>query len=326
MADFDPGTGAFVVPWWGAVAILALVVALAVLAVMRAGGARALSMLVQLLVGAVVLFAGWTILDRLNQRDRADERRALDVRMEELAARAMVPGSPLGCLDPVAADALDETCEKALFANAESIAGAIAFVSARLTLLSDMADFDAVSPGKVDQSIAGLRRWLERDRYGFVAYVLATRESCTEERCDAFALFNDTGRIVNNLRGHAFETRLERASANWAARPAQAVVAPPAAAPQPTVANPGPAAPPAPPVAANVNFPSANSIPPVSIMNNEPGFTGQNGVEDSRSDARAEAKPAPKRPAEKPAPRRAHGAGTPIPISPAPETAAARAQ
>src|SRR5581483_9759021 len=278
MADFDPATGAFIVPWWGAIAILALVVALAVLAVMRAGGSKAMTLLAQFIVVAVVVFVGWSIIDRMNQNERASQRRALDARMEQLTARAMAPGSSLGCLDPVAADALDESCEKALFANPESVASAMSFATAQLTLLSDMIDFEVRHPGSVDQPIASLRRVLERDRYGFVAYVLATRDSCTEDRCETFELFNDNGRVVSNLQGHSFETRLERANAAWAAAKQPQVAAPPppaaAAAPAASAGAPAHAA------ASSANFPSASSIPAVSIMNNEPGYTGQNGIDE----------------------------------------------
>jgi hypothetical protein len=146
-----------------------------------------------------------------------------------------------------------------------------------------------------------------------VAYVLATRDSCTEDRCETFDLFSDNGRVVSNLHGHSFEIRLERANAAWAAAKQPQVVAAPQpsapATPQPQAASA--AAPGHPPASSAANFPSASSIPAVSIMNNEPGYTGQNGVDDSK----AEQKPASKRPGEKPAPKRVQGAA-PIPIAP----------
>jgi hypothetical protein len=305
MADFDLATGTFTVPWWGAVAVLALVVALAVVAVLRAGGARAVTVLAQAGALAIVVFGGWAILERMDQRERADERRAFDARVAELAARAMAPGSSLGCLDPLTADALDEACEKTIFSSTENIAASTAFVAARLSLLADAIELEKNNPGSFDQTIADLRRPLERDRYGIVAHIFAVRDRCNVERCEAFALLEDTTRVISNLRSQEFESRIAKANAVAAARPVQAPVA---AAPAATTLASAPAANPA------ITFPSASTIPPVSIMNNEPGATGQNGM-----DEKAEAKPAPSKrqadkPAEKPAPRRAQA---PMPIAPA---------
>ncbi len=315
MADFDPVTGSFVVPWWAAIALAALVVALVVLAVLRAGGGRALSALAQLGAVAVVMFLGWSGLEKFDQREHAEDRRALDTRIADLAGRAMVPGSALGCLNPVAAD-IDEACEKAVFASPETTASAVSFVTAQLVLLGDARDLEGRSPASVGTNITRLRRELEHDRYGIVAHVLVTRDGCSADECDAFSLLEDSGRVAANILAHAFETRLARATTAWSGHQAQAAAAA------------APAAPPPAPVVSAATFPSAATIPPVSIMNNEPGATGQNGMDDQKKDAKAEAKPAaaaPKRPAEKPAPKRVQGAA-PMPIAPAQADASGRVQ
>jgi hypothetical protein len=120
---------------------------------------------------------------------------------------------------------------------------------------------------------AHLRHAAETDRFGIIAHVLAVREGCTAERCDAFALFDDSTHVSANISKRTYETYVDRYVAGWpnaAARPLVSTV-PPA---QPlttstasTAAVPGlPLKPPGP----DVFFPSAASIPPVNIMTAEP--------------------------------------------------------
>lgn len=315
MADFDPATGALTLTWWAATGILAVIVALLVLAILRAGGRSALTVLAQFGALAFLIFAGTAILERMDRRDEADERRALDTRFADLSARAMAPGSALGCLEPMTADTLDESCEKALFNNPESIAAATSYESARLTLLSKALDFQSRNPGNADDMIVSLRRGLERDRYGIVAHIFAARDGCKPDECEGFELLSDSSRVVANMRGFAFETRVAKASATASVRQQEAPVAAAGASTSLASAAAAPASPANPSAA---NFPSSNSIPPVSIMNNEPGATGQNGVDESRQ--KADAKPAAaaknEKPADKPAPKRAQNAA-PMPIAPA---------
>ena len=84
---------------------------------------------------------------------------------------AITSGSPLACLDGVAGEQVENACEQAVFADAQSAAKAVAYVGARLALLSDAAiaargdrDFLAV--------FATGRRAIELDRYGIAAHVL----------------------------------------------------------------------------------------------------------------------------------------------------------
>jgi hypothetical protein len=75
-------------------------------------------------------------------------------------------------------------------------------------------------------------------------------------------------------------------------------------------------------------FPGADAIPPVSIMNNEPGMPGQNGVDatakpDTAKPAQQARRPAAKRPAAEPAAAPAGSPGFPVPIAPPPRPATA---
>ncbi len=316
MADFDLATGTLTLTWWAVTGLLALIVALVVLAILRAGGRSALTVLAQFGALAFLVFAGMTFLERIDRYDEAQERRAFEVRMSELSARATAPGSTLGCLEPMIADTIDEACEKVLFNTPESIAAATAYENARLSLLARVLEFQGRNPGSLDDLVAGLRRGLERDRYGIVAHIFAARDGCNADRCEGFELLSDPARVVANMRSFAFETRLAKVSATASVRASDAQAT--ASTPHSLAAAP---ASPASPSAAN--FPTANSIPPVSIMNNEPGASGQNGVDEKQAakpDAKPEAKPAAtaraEKPAEKPAPKRAQN-NAPLPIAPA---------
>ena len=76
-----------------------------------------------------------------------------------------------------------------------------------------------------------LRHALEADRFGVVAHVLAVRDGCTPEQCGAFALLQDTSRIIVNLAERPFDARLKKYAAAWPASGGRPVAsAPPSAA------------------------------------------------------------------------------------------------
>ena len=106
----------------------------------------------------------------------------------------MAPGSALACLDANAGEAVERACEKALFATPESVAAAVAYVSAKLTLLADGLDYARRVDGAYAAQLEGLRRAAETDRFGLVAHVLATRDGCTAESCATFKLLEDPSR------------------------------------------------------------------------------------------------------------------------------------
>ncbi len=141
-----------------------------------------------------------------------------------------------------------------------------------MSLLSDV--FAAAQHGSPDLQavLASTRRAIELDRYGIAAHVLAERDGCTAERCAAFAMFQDTGALKANLKVHAFDTYVGRYAADWGKKDPAADKQPQAAVPAPSpVASAGPEAlPTGHPVDSRYDFPSAASIPPVSIMNAEP--------------------------------------------------------
>jgi hypothetical protein len=305
MPGIDPASGTFVIPIWAAGAIAALLVVVCIMALRRAGQIGNLNVVVRwaaVLIGALLVLV---VLDRWAAREHAAERRALEARAAALTARAVAPGSALACLDAGAGDTVEASCQKAVFADAQTVAAAVSYVAARLRLLNDGLAYARSSDRAYEKTLNGLRRAIAADRFGIVAHVLKTRQGCMVERCAAFALVGDTRRIKLNLKKDTFAGLVERHALAWTT--AHKNTSPSAAAPTPAEAAPTAS------VLPNLSFPSAASIPPVSIMNAEPP---------TETSAAAEEPPAPRTaaapaamPAKPPAPprrpaRRAQSNGT----------------
>jgi len=255
----DLGSGTFTVPLWVVGVVAALLVALIVIAVVRSGLNEFGSLVFRAAVIVIAVVIGWTYVNRTAERDKADERRALDQRAVELVGRATAPGSAIACLEAANTETVEGACERAVFAGPETVAAATAYISARLNLLADAHEYTARRDQGYESSIAGLRRTIAADRYGLASQVLATRDGCTADACDAFGLVYDDKKLRANLKDRLFDTTVARYSVNWPTRTR------PLASTAPSGTS-GAVTPPG----ANVNFPSAASIPPVSIMNSEP--------------------------------------------------------
>lgn len=316
MPEFDSATGMLTLPWWIAAAIAACALLLGVVALLRGGLGRGIAGIAGFVAVAAVLAGAWNLHERAMTRERADERRLLDARVTDLNLRALAPGSALACLGTSAGEIVEAACERTLFATPENVAAAVAYADARVALLNDAAEF-AARGNDYDQTVSALRRSVESDRFGLYAHVLAQREGCSAESCDlATMLLMDPTRVLANLKDGTFQAYVARHAASWGQPPAGPALA--SAPPTPAASPSGPT------VTTSANFPTAASIPPISIMNNEPGMPGQNGMEDARADAKPESKPEakPAPPARRAATKRAPDPGPPVPIAP-PRPAAA---
>ena len=237
------------------------------------------------------------LLDRMASDRQAAERRALVQRSAALSVSALAPGSALTCLDGAAGETIENACEKKIFADPQSAASAVVYTAARLTLLAD-ANALTQNDFSFGDAFAAVRRAVELDRYGIAAHVLANRDGCTAENCAAFAWLRDTGVLKANLKAQAFDTYVGRYAAAWNTAPAVAEKAPPADAPVPVASTPEQAGPANVPVSSKYDFPSAASIPPVSIMNPEPSLPkGAADAQAAQPDGEAAGVPVPpKRP------------------------------
>ncbi|MBM3530372.1 MAG: hypothetical protein FJX62_20000 [Alphaproteobacteria bacterium] len=226
--------------------------------------------------GALVLIGAGlalTLFDRTLLREQAAERRALDARAADLAARAIAPGSALACLNAMATPAVESACEKALFATPEGLAAAVAYVDAKFSLLAASSEY-AVRDRSFEQAVSGLRRALEADRFGLVAQMLAAR-GCNAADCAELKLLRDTRRVLANMRERTFDAVVAAHVQAWpqargpaAPASAGATSLPPGFVTRVPSATVGIA--PGVPMGSRYDFPSAASIPPVSIMDAEP--------------------------------------------------------
>ena len=163
----------------------------------------------------------------------------------------------LSCIDDLAGETVLTACEKSLFGSAESAAAALSYAAAQITRLTAYGDVAAVNKNLTPE-LQTLRRAVERDRYGLMAYVLAARDHCTPSDCAAFRALTDHRQIVANMDERVYEGLIARYAPSWNAP----------AAPGPVAALP-PSMPTGKPT--NADFPTAASTPPVSIMTPEPG-------------------------------------------------------
>jgi hypothetical protein len=291
-------------PVWVAGALAALLVCIGVIAFRRSvqNGPQGAAWRAGLVAVGVAL--PLVLLGQSAFHDPAAARRAFEARATELTLRAVAPGSALACLDGVANATIEASCEKALFASPDRIAAAMSYVDARLTLLAEGLRLAAHDPAYSD-ALERLRRGLEGDRYGFVAHVLETR-GCKVDACPSLKLLRDPNRVVANLKERTFDAQVVLHAAAWqGGAPAVAATPGPAVALAP--GSPGPGASPNAPVPSKYEFPSAASIPAISIMNPEPA-----GPPEPPKPA-AELKPDAKPPAARPAAPRRPAAAPPGP-------------
>jgi hypothetical protein len=221
------------------------------------------------LVGGAV---AWVVLYATSAGTFAAQRRVLDARLLEITARALMPGSPLACLDATAGELVEASCEKALFGSPEAVAASVAYVSAQLSFLADGSEYERRSGANYESALGGVRHAIETDRFGIVAHVLADRDGCTLNQCGGFGLLRDTSKVSENLSEHKYESTVLQHASEWPQSALSTVASNTAgSSPAPNSAAVASVAAPAAKTAPNgLFFPSSASIPPVSIMNAEP--------------------------------------------------------
>jgi hypothetical protein len=210
-----------------------------------ANGVLALVTLLAVGVAGAVTFRGFGTANVV----QATEARAVQT--------ATAPLPQLSCIDELAGDAVLAACEKALFGSAESVAAAVTYAASQITLLTSLGDVATANKGAGSDLLA-LRRAVERDRYGLMAYVLTARDRCTPSACRAFRSLTETRQIAANMEERVYESLIMRYTSSWNA---------PQAAPGMIAALP-PSMPTGKPT--NAEFPTSASTPPVNIMTPEP--------------------------------------------------------
>jgi hypothetical protein len=221
------------------------------------------------------------------------------------------PLPQLSCIDELAGDVVLAACEKTLFGSAESVAAAVAYAASQITLLTSLGDVATANKGAGSDLLA-LRRAVERDRYGLMAYVLMVRDRCTPAACRAFRSLTETRQIAANMEERAYESLIMRYAASWSAPQAAGMIA--ALPPSLPTGKP-----------TNAEFPTSASTPPVNIMTPEPPL---GAAPKPSSAAAAPASPAAPRPAAAtpPAPTQAQAAAKKPPPAPKRPSSAAPVQ
>ena len=178
------------------------------------------------------------------------------------SVQAANPTPPaLACIDDLAGDAVLNACEKTLFGSADTAAAAVAYAAAQISRLTAFGDL-AAAERTATTELQALRRAVERDRYGLMAYVLMARDHCSPSACPAFRSLADNRQVASNMDERLYENLITRYAPSWNAP------APPMSGAGLIAALP-PSAPTGKPT--NAEFPSAASTPPVNIMTPEPG-------------------------------------------------------
>lgn len=287
MPDFHIMTDGMGLPVWMIGLLVLVVVVLLAIAVARMGTRISFGFFAQVAAALALVGIAGLILDRIGEHDRAEYRRGVEARMSALTMQSLLPNSNLACLNSAIGDVAEEACEKALYSSPEQISAALAYVGAKLDVLRDIAALHEREQAAYERLREPLVRAAQADRYGFVAQVLQGRDHCSPDQCYAFLFLKNHYLIVVNMTERSYEARVTRYASGWNEKASGAAVATAAAPPAPAVKEPS---------QLPVNFPSAASIPPVSIMANEPGMPGQNGVEAApRSEAKQSRRPAEKK-------------------------------
>jgi hypothetical protein len=173
-------------------------------------------------------------------------------------AQSVTAAPALSCIDDLAGETVLAACEKVLFGSAEVAAAAVSYAAARLTQLTSFGDV-ATANKNMTPELATLRRSIERDRYGLMAYVLSARDRCQPGQCAAYRSLTDHNQIAANMDERTYEGLILRYSASWNAPTAPAAGAVAVLPPSLPTGKP-----------TNADFPSAASTPPVNIMTPEP--------------------------------------------------------
>jgi hypothetical protein len=215
----------------------------------------------------------------------------------------------MSCIDDLAGETVLAACEKVLFGSADAAAAAVSYAAARLTQLTSFGDVPSANKSMTPE-LATLRRSVERDRYGLMAYVLSARDRCQPAQCAAYRSLTDHNQIAANMDERAYEGLILRYSPSWNAPATPAPAATAALSPSLPTGKP-----------TNADFPSAASTPPVNIMTPEPPVAAAPVAPRSPSAAANAQTPAPRpSPASTAAKKQAapKARAAPVQLAPAP--------
>ncbi|HEY0234561.1 MAG TPA: hypothetical protein VGC86_05835 [Afipia sp.] len=219
---------------------------------------------------------------------------ANDAGRGRLSLQSVAGPAALSCLDGLAGENVENACEKAVFASADSTAAAVSYAASQVTRLASYGNV-AAADKVMTPDLQALRRAVERDRYGLIAQVLTVRDGCNLSVCPFFQSLTNTAQISVNMTEKTYEGFIGQYLPSWNAPPVLV------SAPSATSAL-APSVPSGKPLSGD--FPASSaSIPPVNIMTPEPASPPQAApktAEDAASRTGAAPSAAKKPPAQKP--------------------------
>src|SRR5947199_502702 len=127
----------------------------------------------------------------------------------------------LSCIDDLAGETVLAACEKLLFGSADAAAAAVSYAATRITQLTSFGDVASANKSMTPE-LQTLRRSVERDRYGLIAYVLSARDRCQPGECAAYRSLTDHTQIAANMDERIYEGLILRYSTSWNAPVASA--------------------------------------------------------------------------------------------------------
>ena len=199
-----------------------------------------------------------------------------------LSGDALAPGSALACLDGGAGETIENACENGGIRRCAK--------RRRRGRLYRRAAGAAQGRGRARRGEPVARPPARGARSNSTAsgsppMCWPPATAAPPKRCAAFALLRDTGALKANLRVHAFDAYVARYAAAWNKTEPKNSRSPRSSRGRSPCRSPA-APPPARPVASRYDFPSAASIPPVSIMNAEPPLPKRATAANARSATR----------------------------------------
>ncbi len=254
---------------------------------------------------SVITLAAFTLA--LTTAFRSSDPRTLtfDEQSERRGTALALPA--LACVDDLAGEPVLSVCERALFASADTAAASVSYAGDMISRLVSHGDVTVASKDK-SVELNALRRAVERDRYGLIAQVLMSRHNCSPSACGVFSSLNDPSHITANMQRRKYDETVGRYAASWRNGTTQAL--PVATTPSSDVGvlpdNLPPSAPTGRP--STIDFPTADSIPPVTIMTTEPAAPQPPAAKSAVKAAEPAKRPLPK-------PKAAPSSAAPAPSS-----------
>lgn len=211
-----PVLSALPVPPWAAAAGAALLLLLVTALVWLIGLGRFLRYTFSYGLMLAILGGGYYAF---RQYEAMNQRRLLEDRAQNLFSQTIQPGTVFACIDGSPAPAMQEACERMLFAEPQRVATAVAITTQRIAYLIDATRFaHERDPGYLAR-LAPLRRTLENDPFGFVGFVLASTYRCMADLCDKFAIFDYAEQVKENIRLRRYEAYMIKYAGVWRGEP-----------------------------------------------------------------------------------------------------------